>query len=405
MKKTIFTYFAFFFGFIFLFFSSMVLVHCIPSSAVEENMRTAVEMIDAEGDHYTPYHGASSLDSFTDKLMITTNKKGTTSDPIFLAIDNQGYSRYWHGYQIVLRPMLAIFTYAQIRQINTLFFFFLLCLAFSMIRKKINLQTAIVFLITMACMGLTVIPISLQFSSVFNILLLFTLYLLRFRDISNAQYIPLSFMIVGMTTNFFDLLTSPILTLGIPLVILICLYSKHTQRNWFYRFKKIISCSLFWVIGYGACWISKWAIASLVTRTNVFESALEAILFRSMGNEQYPVDRFATIQKNLDRLFQQNGSEIILCTCFILLAVLAITFRPRLIQYKDATLFIGISTFSFVWYFCLANHSDIHDFFTFRTAGVAIFALLTALTWIVDWNQISVFYRSIKNKIIRRKTQ
>jgi hypothetical protein len=238
-------------------------------------------------------------------------------------------------------------------------------------------------------MGIPIIGISLQFFSVFAILLLFNLFLLAFADISKAKYLSAAFMAVGMITNFMDLLTAPLLTLGIPLILYIALLYKGGETRWLEGFKKIFFSSLAWVIGYGLAWASKWALASIILKKNIFKDAFTKILFRTNGNEEYPISRMEALKSNIEHLLEQNGTRIIMIVSLVILAVLAIIFRAKLTDYKNATLLIGIAIFPIVWYLVLANHSSIHYWFTFRALGVSIFASLTALSSAVNTQALS----------------
>ena len=61
----------------------------------------------------------------------------------------------------------------------------------------------------------------MQYSAVFIITLVSSLYILLKNNINN---IASTFLIIGMVTVFFDLLTIPVLTLGIPLLFYISLH-------------------------------------------------------------------------------------------------------------------------------------------------------------------------------------
>ena len=413
MKKKIIFFTSVFFSLILFFFSAMVLVHCIPKSAIKENAEESLQHLVSEGAYPIPYDGASQLDNFTDKLMVGMNTEDIqTEDPLYLAMFNptflkgENYSRYWHGYQVFLRPMLVLFSIVQIRQIMTLLFFSLICLNFLMLWKKLTFLHSFAFLVTMICLSITVVGVSLQFFSVFAIMLFFNLYLFAFTDISKAKYISVAFMAVGMITNFLDLLTAPLLTLGVPLIIYIALLYKTGETRWLEGFKKIIFSSVAWVMGYGLCWVSKWALASIVLKQNIFSDAFHQILFRTNGNEEYAISRINAVYVNILRLLSENGTFLIVMAAVIVLAVLMIIFKAKRSDYKTATLFVVIALFPVIWYFVLANHSSIHSWFTFRAAGIGVFAMLTALASVVNTelfskrlNNIAKRFHGLINKL------
>lgn len=63
-----------------------------------------------------------------------TKKKETNS--LIAAISINGYPRYWHGYQIVLRPLLVFTSYGGIRQIYGFILMFLIGINFFFLLKK-----------------------------------------------------------------------------------------------------------------------------------------------------------------------------------------------------------------------------------------------------------------------------
>ena len=63
-----------FFALIAVFFLSMTLVYCIPTSWIQDNVEKSVEVIDNEGEYpmYFFYRHSAIIDEHTDKLMYTS---------------------------------------------------------------------------------------------------------------------------------------------------------------------------------------------------------------------------------------------------------------------------------------------------------------------------------------------
>lgn len=60
------------------------------------------------------------MDNFTDGIMISQASAARERNVLRQALEVQGYTYYWHGYIIILRPLLLLFDYAQIRVLNGL---------------------------------------------------------------------------------------------------------------------------------------------------------------------------------------------------------------------------------------------------------------------------------------------
>ncbi len=135
---------------IFLGTCLLYLSYKIPHSNMEKNVYKSYQVFEKEGDHpavINQLKEQSRLDNFTDALMllntITDSNISTLKQCLLVyrygdlyalpintlkKISNHekvteivSYPRYWHGYLIVLKPLVSIFNYKQIRLINGLF--------------------------------------------------------------------------------------------------------------------------------------------------------------------------------------------------------------------------------------------------------------------------------------------
>lgn len=401
MKNKLLMYPIVFFIMIVLFFLGMVIVHCIPATLISDNVILSLEQLNSEGGwpQILFFNNAAILDNGTDILMVKSNLE-YSGNALYLAMDNVGYSRYWHGYQIYLRPLLMFFSYAEIRYLSVMVFFILLFFCFIRLRHLLGIKTALTFLISILSVNIIIIPISLQYVSCFNIAFSLIL-LLSINSVSNSTYAPLVFMCIGMVTNFIDFLTVPIITLGLPLIVFLLINFKKGEESWKRNFTIIIKLSVAWLLGYGLCWVSKWTLSSLFTGKNVFKDAMNTIVFRTMGNEEYPVvSRFEIIKLNMTRFKVQSKSLIwFLLIVVLTLIVLACIYRVNKQKYLNASLFVIIAAFPYVWYLILANHSQIHTWFTYRGQIVAVFAGLSAFVNIINWSSIKITINKIKNKV------
>ena len=115
---------------------------------------------------------ASKLDNFTDRLMISKAIKNDDKGALYNSLDVNDYARYWHGYLVLIRPLLIKLDYLQIRYVNVLIFFVLLGITFTMIKKKLGGLMASAFMVSIMMGYAFLVPLSLQFSSVFYIMMI-----------------------------------------------------------------------------------------------------------------------------------------------------------------------------------------------------------------------------------------
>lgn len=402
MKKILMRYITSFLAMIALFFSLLTLVYMIPDTAIAGNAETSINVLEGEG--YSPaplfYVGAALLDNYTDSVMIDRNISSTDGlNPVEAAMYAKDYTRYWHGYQIYLRPLLTMFDYSQIRYLCSAVFLIGLCLTFASITKHIGRKVSMAFLITLFHVYPVIVSVSLQYISVFVIMFSACLYLMHFYRTSWLTDVPLFFMIVGMLTNFMDFLTAPLLTLGIPLLIFLFLELEN-GGDLFELFKKVISTSALWILGYGLCWTAKWLLASIILKTNVFQIALSQMVFRISGNESYPLNRIAMLKDNFKYMFFSQGTGICYSILVVLAILLLICFRRRMrYALQKCSLFVMIGLYPYIWYMILANHSEIHSYFTYRIQAITLFAIFLGIIYFIDWERIKTFW---DNKFLGR---
>ncbi|MGS4723035.1 hypothetical protein [Citrobacter farmeri] len=281
------------FSLIFIYAISLIFIYTLPSVNAPDNISQSHKIFNEEGNYRvlsTEFKSQTQLDNFTD-LRIMVPRSASSDNPSFAAIDMGGYSRYWHGYQVVLRPLISFFNYEQVRFLLSTLLISLLCVSSSLIWKRMGLVYSICFVVSMCFVHIEAIGMSVQFSSVFFIAMISSIFILksdRYDDgIIGRLGIPAFFMIIGSVTNFFDLLTAPLLTLTLPLSILIIINDDVTLTN----LKTIVITSISWSVGYALTWISKWIISYLFISHSAISDAINQIFFRSMGSEKYPLHR------------------------------------------------------------------------------------------------------------------
>lgn len=390
IRKYIITYFIV----IFLMFICLVLAFSIPNKYIEQHQNDAIKVLSSEGQYPEPFFssGFSQLDNFTDKLIIDGLTK-SSEESIVIAAMYKNYPRYWHGYATIVRPLLSIFSYQQIRYLSMIVFFFLFSLSISLIAKKTKTSIAVYFAISIALSCITIIPISLQFVSIF-IIMFCSMDILLLHKKTISENILLYFFIIGMITNYFDFLTAPLVTLCFPLIAYLLLQEVSLSNANKKDFIITTKCALTWGFGYGLTWIGKWSIGTIILKENVFLNATEKAKFRLMGNNDYPLNRMNAILSNIKTMYCPMGKRVL----FFLLLILIIVFFILIFLYKTNTrilrfsiLFVGL--FPYIWYFVLGNHSIIHHWFTYRSQTATTFAFLVFLEGVLSKNN----KRSIKS--------
>lgn len=382
----------------------LTLVMCIPNSAIQENFDRSMEVFEKEGDGWNrayTYASGSMLDNLTDSIIISETMVNESCSPISNAMSGNGYSRYWHGYLVWVRPLLLVFSYLDIRYILMFVFMFLLAGCTLGINDRLGRMNALIFTFCMTLAYFIIIPWSLQFCEVFLIMMAAMLYVIKRHDASRQTFaIGEMFLVIGMVTQYLDFLTAPLLTLGMPLCLILLLNIKDTGedsklKNW----AVLIHSCVTWAIGWAVSWIAKWVIGTLILGRNIIEDAVNQASFRVNGNETSHASRLMAIAKNIYSMMPfsnvigkgEKGAIVLVGIVYIALFVaiifLWLRYRKKSMWVTYLPVFMT-ALLPIAWFIVMAQHSQVHFFYTYRILMIAWFAVLTGLAGCIDWKAL-----------------
>lgn len=405
---------------------AMIAVYMLPTEPMEKHAMDAVGIMQKEG----VYPGAQSeamrdliLDNYTDALMLETAfwTEAESQDVIEAAVlarhpfydgmspaeimmnyremkqnyISEDYTRYWHGYLLILKPMLLVTGYAGIRTINSVLQILLMGITAFIIWRKLSWKSLLPYALTLVYLRTQVIYLSLQYSTVFYLMHMGVLLVLmshrRLKE-NGGIYI---YLILGCLTSFFDFLTYPPVTLGVPLVFHI-LQRKKAQNDKGIEKGSFSEASIrtvaetilracYWCIGYAGMWAGKWLCGSLLLHRDLFADALGTAAVRtSTGNSTGGIPRTAALWKNLDVGF--NGYALVFTAVLVLLLSIIWGIRIK----KNGTGFLKENSryitallltafMPIIWYLVLCNHTYIHTFMTYRILAITVSAMTALL--------------------------
>ncbi len=412
--KKISSYIILFLIMVVVFSIAMIGTYLLPNERIRAHIAESKELLINQNGNplFTDYIKGANLDVFTDLLIMNTamNKGKTEDESVFIRAfensrynneednsytslqetvenpdihNNQEYSRYWHGIQTIIRPLLLFFNYEEIRYIFMLLIFVLLGISLLLINKNISCMHSMAFLVSMLAVCIFIVPMSIQYSAIFIITLLAVIIVNLLHKKQKAKFIPYLFFIIGGLTTFFDLLTAPLLTLGIPLIIEVLLRSREESLSIKKAFLEIIKLSILWAIAYGTIFFAKWVIASLIMQKDLITVAINQILFRTNGSEEYPATKIGAIVENFTYLY---NNVLLACGIVTIIGwiIALIKTRKNKINWEKILILLIISIYPYVWYMVFAGHSTIHAFFTYRIQAIAIFGVLCIMLEFVD---------------------
>lgn len=395
-----------------VFTGTMTLSYSLDDTRIVNHVYESAQTIEKEGVYPRVILNSekSQLDNFTDSWMLTIAMGVDGKTPIDRAMscyykfnkdskdkadnllrvirgektEEYEYTRYWHGYQVFLRPLLQVFNYEEIRYINIFGIIVLFMLASYLLKEKIGTGSAIAFIISMLMSMIIIVPMSMQFSSIYYITMISIVLLTIFsKKIMKKNLMYAYFFLIGALTSFFDLLTAPIMTLGFSLIVYnyLELRENSIQKNTV----EIISKSFSWGMGYLMAWSGKWIIAEFITKKNIISNALDQVLSRTSSKvNEIEISKIDVITKNIYKYIEGVDIKLVLLLIIITLILFIIMKKKNSINMLPTLL---VAIYPIVYYFVMANHSFVHFWFTYRNLTISCFAILSFIFYTIDFDR------------------
>lgn len=389
-------------------------VYLLPTERIEVNVDSSAQTIAEEGLCPSLFSWATSdIDTYTDSLMLLEAAYPQDFSPLVDAMNVPSgglgdldpvdtivghyvngddydwtylYPRYWHGYLIFLKPLLQFFDYSDIRLINGIIQTLIVLITCFLLFKKEHKKAVISYLLS----HLMLMPIALakafQYSSCFYVFSFACIALLIIKKEKRKSLVPLVFLWSGIATAYFDFLTYPISTFGVPMVLYLLLENTKTAES---KLAEIVRNAIYWCFGFGAMWVSKWCIASIITGENKFTDAFRKVAQRASTSSDdggtYSI--YATELRNFGAFFRTPIT--------VLVVILIIYMLFKFINQKKLTseesvrqffpfLLIGLAPV--VWYAFATNHSMVHYCFTNKACVTSLMAVLFGMLCLIEAN-------------------
>ena len=388
-------------------FLLIVGVYALPKTRMVNNINRSKELLETEGNYR--YWAADVLntqsDNFTDSLMADiainpgtgrllydsmincyvgwadTDNSSTWllrvagGEPLYEGYEQVVYGRYWHGYLVWMKPLLLVFNIPELRIINMGLQLFLLCWMMILLYRELGLLACIGVGIGLFSMNPITMALSLQFSSIYYIVLVTLIVMLRHRNYIESHNLWWAvFLWSGIAVAFFDLMSYPAAAMGIPLIVYLMLKNDGTWKH----ILNVIRLSIDWVIGYAGMWVIKWFIGSAFTGYDLVADGLGAVGLRSSGE-------VANINMSYTNVLQENFHTIFtkplpfFAAVFALVLIIGLVSRKLKFSVSGSKILplLLVSTYPFIWYFVIRNHSIVHVWFTHRVFAITVTALCT----------------------------
>lgn len=396
---------------------ALLLVFQIPVERIEHHIYQSLPMIEGEfqSELVIPGYAASNRGSFTDCLMLEhaiyeAEERSTLEQVLYMYRGESGqgdgwapgyslvdylsgveqtrieqYPRYWHGYLVVLKPMLYFMTVNAMRILASTIQFALVGIIMMLCGQKKEQLLGASVLLSIPFLYFFSLYSSLSLSICFYIMAIMMIIQLKWHEklLIKHRY-QYFFLIGGMVTAYFDFLTYPLVTLGFPLCVALYL----NKTTWKDNLKKLILFSIEWGVGYVGLWGMKWLLTDILTGGNTIQDAFATVALRSDNVEGH--SKLSGYIKVLGLNIEPFGNwafYIIIFSIIIGLVLLVLTKREQIKireNWLNALVIFFIALMPFVWFFFTQNHSSEHSFFTCKILSISVFAFICSIGKLVQ---------------------
>lgn len=293
---------------------------------------------------------------------------------------NTSTARYWLGYLIVLKPLLLVFTYMDIRMLNAAVQGLLLLGICVLMQRRGVGRYALPFGLSMTLLNPMVTGLSLQFSTVFLVMAVSMLLMLwKPRWVEDGLGDGAFFLLIGMATSYFDFLTYPLAAFGMPCVLWLLLHPAESASR---RFSRLLRCGAAWCFGYLGMWAGKWLLDYLYGGKELWYSVVGSVETRTSTEASgQSISRLGALARVLSVYFKKP---------YLLLGLAAgIGYGAALIKNRNALknadhsmalALVLVALLPVPWFLLTANHAYLHAFFASRALAVSAFGGLCALS-------------------------
>ena len=297
------------------------------------------------------------------------------------------YYRYWHGYAVISRPLLAVVGLAGTRLVVTMALLGVMAgIARSVGRRHGAVTAAVLFLPFVLTTDF--IDLGTEFTHAIGALAVLGSSWFAFEYAARGtsiSRIATASMIAGALVVFADFLTMPPGGWALCTALIgLAAAGTHGGRALSAR---LGVATVFWVFGYGWMWLSKWVLAGLVVGFGTVRDNISSQVQLRVDGEQIAVEQrwFASIQRNVETWWAMPLSKFVLVA---LVVTCGVVLWRRLtgsgvsvvdMRWPDRALLAAPAALPLLWYEILRNHSQVHYWFTYRSVAIALGILAAAV--------------------------
>ncbi len=397
-----------------IFFVGLVAAQAVPNAPIIASLATAVGD-GTYGPAYVPDGVGGSADRFTECVIVGYGVSSPQDPRSVLARAAGGprlescelgaqqitqlaagervdppatYFRYWNGYSVLTRPVLAIVGLEGLRLVVAGLLLSAGLAAFLAVRRGAGTAAALAVVLPLAVASNAITtPSTASSHGIALAAILAGVALTAAAARRGWRGAVVGAAGAGALLNYVDLLTTPAMSWALCAAVagaVVAARGVHAARV----AAVTAAAGAAWAVAYGVTWVSRWCIAALARGPEVFAQVREVGAFRLEGENPMVIATFgAATRANLREWLWNIPTAwwVLLVVALVALGGIGVGVLRR--GPGALALFAAVAAPAAVvpvWYEVMSNHSQIHAFFTYASlpaaAGVLALAGIAAST-------------------------
>lgn len=302
----------------------------------------------------------------TDELFDTVNGKKQVS---------YEYTRYWHGYIVILRILLILFNITTIRWLIQITLMTLIIILAYYLKKNTNSKKiAISLIMAFIATDFFVWNYVIQGMFVMIIALLISIFIANKKI--NDKNLNMWLFISGALTVYLDFLTTPLVSILLPIIVYTAVNNSE-ETNTKKVIIRLIKNLIAWGSGYLGIWFAKWIIADILYDMDIVKLSFIQIYYRMGGIREFDCENIP-LYGLLNNLINSLNYLVVSIYSFLFIYAMgrATLYKKKYFLSSEKIPYYVCFIIPLMWYYIISEHSYQHFFFTYKTMLIPLLSIM-----------------------------
>ena len=299
---------------------------------------------------------------------------------------NAYYGRYWQGHLSIIRPLLLFLNLKQIYIVFSIVMYLMIIYIIYLINKHIDFIYSLLFILSLLLIRIWMVPLSSKFFFSFLVCFVISIIILNSKRDLDDKFYNLLFFISGATTVFLDYLSTPLVSFGIPCILLFMLNKENidslTTRKALNVYFRLL---IYYLSGYLLLGLSNWLVYIMFSANSM--EAINAIVIRVnnwTGNARFnelDINRLSGIEKTLSvGVYYKN--------IYIFIELLFILYFIFIKRNNMTMIMLLINAIPYIWWIIMSTSVFIHACAVYRTIVISYLAKLSIIYYHIEKKKV-----------------